>query len=223
MKSVGAAIAAAAGNEAADGGQAGGATATAAWVADMPANEDADWKQCPACWRLRSIPWLLMALTSSPPTQWAMTTPPPCQTQCQVFQRRWRFPAHVRHFEWRRACAGLHRQGAGHATGCGGNGGDPREHAESRLTKLRLWVSSVMMGQASRVPSTMIITTLSPAIKGTFTCTGDSCSLVIRAAGTMSWSRPRPATRFPEEGKALRLWKLMRRQTTSSSVSGWMK
>ena len=29
---------------------------------------------------------------------------------------------------------------------------------------------------------------------------------LLRAAGTMSWSRPRPATRFPEAGKALRLW-----------------
>ena len=25
---------------------------------------------------------------------------PVCQTQCQADQRRWRFPAHVRHFEW---------------------------------------------------------------------------------------------------------------------------
>ena len=96
-------------------------------------------------------------------------------------------------------------------------------NAAVMLAKLRLWVSPVMVGQASRVAfDDDDDDPILPRLRERSSVLAP-CSLVIRAAGTMSRSRPRPATRFPEAGKALRLWRLLRRQTTSSSVSGWMK
>ena len=70
--------------------------------------------------------------------------------------------------------------------------------------KLRLRVSPVMVGQASRVPST-IQTPIFPRLRERSRVLMAPANWFIRAAGTMSWSRPRPATRFPEAGKALRL------------------
>ena len=65
-----------------------------------------------------------------------------------------------------------------------------------------------------------------PAIEGTFKCAGDNCTLSYTGSGDdvdgHGW---RPATRFPEAGKALTAVDAakIRRPTTSSSVSGWMK
>ena len=96
-----------------------------------------------------------------------------------------------------------------------------------RLTTLieSLRVSPVMVGQASRVPSTIHANGDIPAIEGTFTCASGPCSLVYYGQRGRCHGHDRDAaTRFPEAGKALRLWTgCFEGTTTSSSVSGWMK
>ena len=105
VKSVGVAIAAAA--MAADGDQAGMATATAAWAADTKDNLDtADIDETEAGLLKIMFDSNVTDGTEDPFTSDTVgddTVDPAVKTQCQADRRRWRFPAHVRHFEMRRA------------------------------------------------------------------------------------------------------------------------
>ena len=97
-------------------------------------------------------------------------------------------------------------------------------HSRDDGIKLCLWVSPVMVGQASRVPSTMNDYGHIPAIEGTFKCTDGPCSLVYTGSGDDVMVTEVTGYTFSGSREGVtRLWKLLRRQTTSSSVSGWMK
>ena len=183
VASVGAAIAAAA--MAADGDQAGEATATAAWVVDTPDDPDtADVDETMAGLLKITFDSMVTDGTADPFTSDTVgdaDADPAVKPNAKQTNVGGDFP-HL--FD-------ISSGGARVLVFTDKEQETPAVVAVTAVTvvnaavdrgQLSLWVSPVMVRQASRVASTMM-TDDTPAIKGTFTCADSPCSLVYTGSG----------------------------------------